>query len=69
MKTSYMKTKLKEMYPMSESWARRVDKMKATQVYAIYCKNFWADGSKKPNFKKSAQIPGQMSFEDYGYLK
>ena len=62
--TSEMKQKLKTMYPRSESWARKVDKMKATQVYAIYCKNFWADGKRKPVTKKSDQIPGQMSFMD-----
>lgn len=60
-----MKKKLKEMYPMSESWARRVDKMPSRQVFAIYSKNFWENGSKKPNVKKRGQIPGQMSFEDY----
>lgn len=65
MKTSYMKTKLKEMYPMSESWAHRVDKMKATQLYAIYCKNYWADGSRKPVSRKRDQIPGQMSMIDF----
>lgn len=62
---SYMKEKVRSLYPMSESWARRVDKMKSSQLYAIYCKNFWADGSKKPNYKKSDQIPGQMSFSDF----
>ena len=64
MVTSEMKQKLKTIYPMSESWARKVDKMKATQVYAIYCKNFWADGKRKPVTRKSDQIPGQMSFMD-----
>lgn len=64
MVTSEMKQKLKTMYPRSESWARKVDKMKATQVYAIYCKNFWADGKRKPVTRKSDQIPGQMSFMD-----
>lgn len=62
--TSEMKRKLKTMYPSSETWARKVDKMKATQVYAIYCKNFWADGKRKPVTRKSDQIPGQMSFMD-----
>ena len=64
MVTSEMKQKLKTMYPNSETWARKVDKMKATQVCAIYCKNFWADGKRKPVSKKSDQIPGQMSFMD-----
>ena len=64
MVTSEMKQKLKTMYPSSESWARKVDKMKATQVYAIYCKNFWADGKRKPVTRKTDQIPGQMSFMD-----
>ena len=64
MVTSEMKQKLKTMYPRSETWARKVDKMKATQVYAIYCKNFWADGKRKPVTRKSDQIPGQMSFMD-----
>ena len=62
--TSEMKQKLKTMYPKSETWARKVDKMKATQVYAIYCKNFWADGKRKPVTRKSDQIPGQISFMD-----
>ena len=62
--TSEMKQKLKTMYPRSETWARRVDKMKAAQVYAIYCKNFWADGKRKPVTRKSDQIPGQISFMD-----
>lgn len=62
--TSEMKKKLKTMYSNSETWARKVDKMKAAQVYAIYCKNFWADGKRKPVSKKSDQIPGQMSFMD-----
>lgn len=62
--TSEMKQKLKTMYPSSETWAMRVDKMKAAQVYAIYCKNFWADGKRKPVTRKSDQIPGQMSFMD-----
>ena len=62
--TSEMRQKLKTMYPRSETWARKVDKMKAAQVYAIYCKNFWADGKRKPVVKKSDQIPGQMSFMD-----
>ena len=64
MVTSEMKQKLKTMYPSSETWARKVDKMIATQVYAIYCKNFWADGKRKPVTRKSDQIPGQMSFMD-----
>lgn len=64
MVTSEMKKKLKTMYPRSETWARKVDKMKAAQVYAIYCKNFWADGKRKPVTRKSDQIPGQMSFMD-----
>ena len=64
MVTSEMKQKLKTMYPSSETWARKVDKMKAAQVYAIYCKNFWVDGKRKPVAKKSDQIPGQMSFMD-----
>ena len=64
MHTPEMKQKLKTMYPRSETWARKVDKMKATQVYAIYCKNFWADGKRKPVIRKSGQIPGQMSFMD-----
>ena len=64
MVTSEMKQKLKTMYPRSETWAKRVDKMKAAQVYAIYCKNFWADGKRKPVTRKSDQIPGQMSFMD-----
>lgn len=64
MGTSEMKQKLKTMYPSSESWARKVDKMKAKQVYAIYYKNFWADGKRKPVTRKSDQIPGQMSFMD-----
>ena len=64
MVTSEMKQKLKTMYPSSEIWARKVDKMKAKQVYAIYCKNFWADGKRKPVTRKSDQIPGQMSFMD-----
>lgn len=61
---SEMKQKLKTMYPNSETWARKVDKMKAAQVYAIYCKNFWYDGTRKPVTRKSDQIPGQMSFMD-----
>ena len=65
MNTTEMKQKLKTMYPKSENWARKVDKMKAAQVYAIYCKNFWADGKRKPVTRKSDQIPGQMSFMDY----
>ena len=64
MVTSEMKQKLKTMYPRSETWTRKVDKMKAAQVYAIYCKNFWADGKRKPVTRKSDQIPGQMSFMD-----
>ena len=64
MVTSEMKQKLKTMYPSSETWARKVDKMKPNQVYAIYCKNFWADGKRKPVTRKSDQIPGQMSFMD-----
>lgn len=64
MVTSEMKQKLKTMYTSSETWAKKVDKMKAKQVYAIYCKNFWADGTRKPVSKKSDQIPGQLSFED-----
>ena len=64
MVTSEMKQKLKKMYPSSETWAKRVDKMKAAQVYAIYRKNFWADGKRKPVTRKSDQIPGQMSFMD-----
>jgi len=64
MVTSEMKQKLKTMYPKSETWARKVDKMKARQVYAIYCKNFWTDGTRKPVTRKSDQIPGQMSFMD-----
>ena len=62
--TSEMKQKLKTMYPRSKTWARKVDKMKAAQVYAIYCKNFWTDGKRKPVTRKSDQIPGQMSFMD-----
>lgn len=61
---SEMKQKLKTMYPSSETWAKKVDKMKAKQVYAIYCKNFWADGKRKPVTRKRDQIPGQMSFMD-----
>ena len=64
MHTPEMKQKLKTMYPSSETWARKVDKMKAAQVYVIYCKNFWADGERKPVTRKSDQIPGQMSFMD-----
>lgn len=65
MVTSEMKQKLKTMYPNSETWARKVDKMKATQVYAIYCKNFWADGKRKPVTRKTTDhIPGQMSLMD-----
>lgn len=64
MHTPEMRQKLKTMYPRSETWARKVDKMKAAQVYAIYRKNFWADGKRKPVSKKSDQIPGQMSFMD-----
>ena len=64
MVTSEMKQKLKKMYPSSETWARKVDKMKAKQVYAIYCKNFWVDGKRKPVTRKSDQIPGQISFMD-----
>lgn len=64
-----MQKKLKTMYPMSESWARKVDKMKASQVYAIYTKNFWYNGERKPAVKKSDQIPGQMSFWDYPGVK
>lgn len=64
MLTAEMKRRLKTMYPNSESWARKVDKMKGTQVYAIYCKNFWYDGTRKPVSKKSDQIPGQLDFMD-----
>lgn len=64
MVTSEMRQKLKMMYPNSGTWARKVDKMKAAQVYAIYCKNFWADGKRKPVTRKSDQIPGQISFMD-----
>ena len=64
MVTSEMKKKLKTMYSNSETWARKVDKMKPTQVYAIFRKNFWADGKRKPVTRKSDQIPGQMSFMD-----
>lgn len=64
MNTTEMKQKLKTMYPKSESWARKVDKMKASQVYAIYGRYFYYDGTRKPVSKKSDQIPGQMSFMD-----
>lgn len=64
MNTTEMKQKLKTMYPKSENWARKVDKMKAAQVYAIYCKNFWADGKRKPVTRKRDQIPGQLDFMD-----
>lgn len=64
MVTSEMKQKLKTMYPNSETWARKVDKMKASQVYAIYGRYFYYDGKRKPVTKKSDQIPGQMSFMD-----
>lgn len=64
MNTTEMKQKLKTMYPKSESWARKVDKMKASQVYAIYGRYFYYDGTRKPVSKKSGQIPGQMSFMD-----
>lgn len=64
MLTAEMKSYLKTMYPKSESWARKVDKMKAAQVYAIYCKNFWYDGSRKPVSRKRDQIPGQLDFMD-----
>lgn len=64
MVTSEMKQKLKTMYPNSESWARKVDKMKGSQVYAIYGRYFYYDGTRKPVTKKSDQIPGQMSFMD-----
>ena len=62
--TSEMKQKLKTMYPRSETWARKVDKMKAAQVYTIYCKHFWADGKRKPVTRKRDQIPGQLDFMD-----
>lgn len=62
---SEMQKKIKSLYPMSKSWARKVEKMKASQVYAIYCKNFWADGSRKPATRKRDQIPGQMSMTDF----
>lgn len=64
MNTTEMKQKLKTMYPKSENWARKVDKMKASQVYAIYRKNFWYDGTRKPISKKRDQIPGQLDFMD-----
>lgn len=60
---SEMQKKVKSLYPMSESWARRVDKMKSTQLYAIYCKNFWADGSRKPKHKEGNYH--QYTFDDY----
>ena len=64
MHTPEMKQKLQKMFRSYETRARKVDKMKAAQVYAIYCKNFWTDGKRKPVTKKSGQIPGQMSFMD-----
>lgn len=64
MNTTEMKQKLKTMYPKSESWGRKVDKMKASQVYAIYGRYFYYDGTRKPVSKKTDQIPGQMSFMD-----
>lgn len=61
---SYMQKKVKELYP-TKTWADRVKNMKSAQLYAIYRKNYWADGSRKPTTKKRGQIPGQMSMSDF----
>lgn len=65
MKNRLMRERLKKLYP-NETWARKVEKMGPSQVYVIYKKRFYDDGTMKPyTRKKDQQIPGQMSFSDY----
>jgi hypothetical protein len=57
----FMRSELKRLYPDSQMWARRVKKMKESQVTAIYFKSqdklAELDKKSKPKDKPNEDIP------------
>jgi len=57
MQNSQIRNQVKDLYPHSSSWRRRVDRMFDQQVYAI-----WKDHQEKQEREEEQQIhPKQLS--------